>query len=281
MKYSYVVFTCIAYVSLLAQQPNTFVIGCREVGFFSNFLAALNNIVWAEAHHRIPIVYWDIVCPYYDSEYTDTDNAWEYYFEPVSAGHFQKGDRIYRAYMNPAKQYIPYQKHERCFSNNARHHWYYIIKRYIHIKNHIQEKIDFFYTQYMQDKITIGIHLRGTDKKVEAQPVSTKRILKKANKLAKKLGNKCQFFIATDEQELLDMAIDYLEGPVLYYDSYRSKNHSPIHLRKMPGKYKLGEDILIESQLLARCNYFLHTRSNVSIAVCMFNPTIQNIFIKN
>jgi hypothetical protein len=283
MKYIYltlIIGLCL-HNTIQTKQP-IFVIGCRQAGLFSNFLAALNNIVWAVSHDMIPVVYWDAKkCLYYDSAYTNTDNVWEYYFEPVSSAHYQKGDCIYRSYENPDKQCIPFLKNQSCYSDKIRSQWHAVIQRYIKIKPSIQHIINDFYNTYMKNKITIGIHLRGTDKKTEAEPVSIKKIIKIANALAKKLGHNCQFFIATDEQYLLNKAIRHLHSPVIYYDAYRSPNHYPIHLRNIPGKYKLGEDILIEAQLLSRCDYFIHTRSNVSIAVCMFNPKLPHIFIRN
>ena len=72
-------------------------------------------------------------------------------------------------------------------------------------------------------------------------------------------------------------AINLLNGPVVYYDSYRSVNGEPIHDSEHSyNKAQLGEEVLIEVSLLARCDLFVHTRSNVSTAVLLFNPDINN-----
>jgi hypothetical protein len=132
----------------------------------------------------------------------------------------------------------------------------------------------------MEGKINIGIHLRGSDKKFEAFPVDVNLIFKKANDLAESSVNHYQFFVATDEERLLNLAKQKLKGKVIYYDSHRSKNGFAIHYTKQNGAV-LGEEILIEAQLLSKCDFFLHTRSNVATAVMFFNPYIKNIFFVN
>ena len=98
--------------------------------------------------------------------------------------------------------------------------------------------------------------------------------------MAKKYQNvNVQFFVATDEQKLLEEAQELLSGPVIYCDSYRSLNGEPLHRPKKKQDYskaKLGEEVLIETLLLSKCNGFVHTRSNVSTAVLFFNPELEN-----
>jgi hypothetical protein len=100
------------------------------------------------------------------------------------------------------------------------------------------------------------------------------------NQLAQEIGD-CQFFVATDEEKLLNLSKKSLHGPVIHYNSYLSPTTHPVHTKKPPSRYKLGEDVLIDAQLLSKCDYFLHTRSNVAIAVCMFNPDLKNIYFTN
>jgi hypothetical protein len=132
----------------------------------------------------------------------------------------------------------------------------------------------------MKDKITIGIHLRGTDKYLEEHPISWTFFFQKANEQADLFGPQCQFLVATDENTLLEQATIKLNRPVIYYNCRRSSDGKPLHYgRKTTNKAILGEDILIEAQLLSRCNLLIHTRSNVSTAALYFNPDLQNILL--
>lgn len=259
---------------------NKFVIGCRPAGFFSNFLGTLINIRWAQKNNKIPVAYCKWHSPYYQAEgYNGATNVWEYYFEPISKLSFNNDDNVYWQYSSidgfeiPSLDPISYNKRFRKIFNS-------IIKKYIRIKPNIKKKIDSFYKKNMQGKKNIGIHLRGTDKYTEVVPVDPTVILDKANKLAKKLDSNCQFFIATDEENLLNLAKKNLKGKVIFCNSHRSQNGSPVW-DVFNERAILGEEILIESQLLSKCDYFIHTISNVSMAVCYFNPNIKNILLKS
>ncbi len=56
-----------------------------------------------------------------------------------------------------------------------------------------------------------------------------------------------QFFIATDEQKLLDRMLELLQGRVVfYYDCYRSENNHALQFVKSQALHNLGEDVLVK-----------------------------------
>lgn len=259
------------------KQENKFVIGAHYGGgFFAIFFGALNHLDWCERNDKIPVIYWDKTCPYFEqnNKQKKYNNAWEYYFEPVSKLKYKNGDAIRADYFAPDGTGIPCgfptcknmfgYKH---FSNR-------LIHKYIKIKPDIQNKINNFYDKNFKNKKILGIHLRGTDKKKEVLQVDPEIILKEAKKYSK-LGY--SFFVATDEEILLEKAKKILKNKVISYPSYRSKNNEPVHYHA-PGysKAKLGEEILIEVILLSKCEEIFHTSSNVPVAAMYFNPQLKN-----
>lgn len=257
-------------------------------GFFAAFLSTLNNARWCVKKNIIPVMAWGRNSMFYqEGGYNGSTEPWEYYFEPISEiavtdAQNIPGVRRWGGYNNPdnegpgstwchSSDYWIHldQSHRREFKS--------FITNYVRIKECILVKVENFYKKYMQNKNIIGIHLRGTDKKIEAIPVSIESICQAANDFASKLPN-CQFFIATDEQSLLDKATELLNGPVISYDSYRSINGSPVHFSSGENysKGKIGEECLIEAILLSRCSKFVHTRSNMSSAVLILNPELEN-----
>ena len=56
-----------------------------------------------------------------------------------------------------------------------------------------------------------------------------------------------QFFIATDEQRLLDQATRLFKGrTVIHYDCYRSCNSQPLHMgRHDVSRAQAGEDVVV------------------------------------
>jgi len=271
-----ILFVCF-FSSISCKNLKPFVIGGRGGGFFSNFLGVLNNISWAESHNRCPIVYWGkAVRCYHDRNIKYTNNVWNYYFEPLVTYKYSI-KHVWDKYENPSGSYIAYKPPKlSSFTKRVRNKYHTVIQKHVRLKPHVQEKIDRFYEENFKGIRTIGIHLRGTDKKGEVKPVNCMRIFNAANKLAKKIGE-CQFFVATDEDKFVQKAKNVLKGKVVLYDAYRSTNGQPIHKnKKKPALYQLGEEVLVETYLLSRCDYFLHTCSNISIAACMINPTLVN-----
>ena len=270
----------ISFDSTANQKKHVIGIGShRKGGLFYNFLGALNNIRYAESKNMVPVVLWDAPYLYFEKGHGGTDNIWEYYFEPVSSAHYEENDTIWPSNEAPDNRALAPTRFSKCHQYEAaslRKQMSEIIKKYIRVKPSIQQKIDQFYQENMAGKITIGIHLRGTDKKDELQYTFDPEImLHDANKLAADFPG-CQFFIATDEEKLLKKAQNILQGKVLYCPAQRSLNGSPIHYSKQKNKAHLGEEVIIEALLLSRCNMFLHTCSSVSTAVLFFNPTLKN-----
>lgn len=294
--------------------PRKSVIGSDGTGFFVNYCRVLNHIQHCRLNNQIPVVYWNESSSYYDENgYNGSLNAWEYYFEPVSDEKYEITDPIrrdsyaesdgfstvwdYHQYVDnlclcsseDRKNFINitngqfgnwwtgpnngkhlYDKEFRSFINRE------LITPYIKIKANIQEKIELLYSDQLAGKKTIGIHLRGRHLYGILPFVPIEVILETANSLA---DENTQFFIATDQQPLIDQAKRLLKGKVIFYDMDRFE----ITTSPYPGvpklHPKLGEDLLIEAMLLSRCDHLVHTISTVSTAVLYLNPTMSHTLL--
>lgn len=254
-------------------------------GFFFQFFAVLNQLEWCERNNKVPVVYWGNDSLYFEAEgYNgEKNNVWEYYFEQVSDQSYPNGHPVSHSFY-PDTNFGIYKgasSFKEIISLNRR--WVHIlIKKFIHIKPIIMQKIEDFFKKNMENKFTIGIHMRGTDKQIEVKPVEVKKFFDEANKIASQ-HPVCQFFVATDEEKLLEAAIQNLRGKVIFYDALRSSSKEPLHYSaNLPSinKAKLGEDVLIDAQLLSRCNILIHANSNVAAAVLFFNDHLEHIFLE-
>lgn len=259
-----------------------FVIGTHiERGFFSAVMLALSGIKWCLENNKIPVVYWDNSSPYYQPEgYLGKKNVWEYYFKQVSNLNYEDNDIIHKLMSYPTYSLIDqlYNNKNNLVpgANPLKLKLHALAKQYLRINISIKNKIDNFYNQNMRGKVTVGIHLRGTDKHTEINQVSLESIFKEANK------HVCdQYFIATDEERFIIAAKKHLKKDVIYYPSIRSSNNSPLHYSNSSSKAQLGEEVLIEAQLLSKCFKMIHTASAVSLAAIAFNPFIHNIFLSS
>jgi hypothetical protein len=276
---------------LLQANGEKFVIGdFSKSGLFALFFGAVNNIVWAQKNGKIPVVYWGEDSLYFQKGgYHGQHNVWEYYFEPVSDLTYEPGDTIYRDYNAPDNVCIPpgwnmahgQETYGRTFHESVKFEWHEAIQKNIRIKPWVTEKVEKFYQDHMAGKVVIGIHLRGTDKRAEVLQVPPTAIIERARQLAVSTGIKPWFFVATDEERLLNLAKKKLGADrVLAYDSIRSKNGEPLHWLNQNNNGQHGEQVLIETLLLAHCDYFMHTASNVATAVMLFNPWLKTTFLK-
>lgn len=107
-------------------------------------------------------------------------------------------------------------------------------------------------------------------------------IIKEALKHA---GPDTQFYIATDEQKIMDQVLSLLNGKkIISWDCYRSLDGSPLHIGQKESPHcsraQAGEDIVIEMYLLSKCDFFVRTLSNVSNFVLYLNPDIPYVTLK-
>lgn len=271
-KYFYAILLIINASMFAAERK--LVIG-EASGLFSCFFVALNSIVWCDKNNVKPVIYWGPQCKYYEDGYDKTNNAWEYYFEPVSSAKYEPGDQIWKnnKAIDGYTTSLLTRRHRRT-NKDMRMHRRKInayIKKYIKLKPSLQEKIDDFYQKNIAGKKTIAIHVRGTDKYLENRPFNPSLIFAQANRIAAQYPN-CQFLVATDEQAILEKAKKELHRKVIHYDAYRSPSGTPLHYNNSYNKAKQGEEVIIEAYLLAKCDIFLHTISAVSSAVLFLNP---------
>ncbi|MGE0206439.1 MAG: hypothetical protein AB7R69_01170 [Candidatus Babeliales bacterium] len=279
---NYSCFLCmsIIFFSFFSFSKDHYVLGGRWAGLFSNIFGVVSHLIWCEEKGLDLVVHWNRAPAYYkvSGTYNGSDNIWEYYFYPVSEAQYNSGDVIHEDYVTPDGQAIPcgYIGYEQNFSYEYRSFINSYIEKYIHIKPQISAKIDDFYHKNMQGKKTVGIHVRRTDHN-EAPRIPLKQYIEEASK-----HKGAQFLVATDDQRVLDELKKKLPGKVIYYDSYRSLDDTGLHIwnQQVKNRALMGEQVLIETQLLSKCDHFIHGVSNVALAALFFNPHLQHSYLK-
>lgn len=284
MQLRSIALALIASINLHADS-SLHVIGYRvRGGFFSNFILILNHLQFCEQTHKTPLVYWNSSSYYYDANgwNGETENVWEYYFEPLSENRYQHDYPIHSEYENPNNfSFLNPPWNYPSISQNNRDMGKKLIDTYIRIKPQTDEKIQTFIQKNFANHHTIGIHYRGTDKFTsgEARPVNMHHIIDVANGKAQEFTNP-QFFVATDQQSFLEFARKHLNGRVIFYNSFRSTNNKSIHHThsqdKKPSMAQIGEETLIDMVLLANCDFLIRTPSNLSVASLIWNPTLPD-----
>ena len=204
---------------------------------------------------------------YYDS--SRGPNWWTYFFEPIYLGI--NAPLVY----STKEQYLEAWQQRRLITRESAAQ---IIKKYIHIKPHIQQKIDAFAGQYFFDCYTIGIHYRGTDKVKEAPRVEYESVFEEIEKHIPQ-EKKYVLFIATDEVDFLEQARQRYLHRVVAIEARRSNGGDlGVHFVNK-NNYTLGEQALIDACLLSKCDLLIRTSSNLSLWSTYFNPDLPVVLL--
>lgn len=289
---------------------------CNQWGFFSSFLQVLDNLRWCEQNNYEPIINWGSESQYYSKDgYNGNHNVWEYYFEPVTTNRDKRSDIIKENFNNFLLKEIPQNFGYRNIKtsglrvkpdwNIVDDYWRKeanrVIKKYISIKPNIIDKIDLFYEENLKpNKTKIAVHLRGgrgAKELYHEDNVQLEYYKDCINEwiLDNNIENYC-IFVASDSNQ----AIKYMSSNfknVKFYPCHRTDSYyingksyadvqevgwNPKGKQFMPHKRaEIGEEALIESQLLSKCDIMFHHDSLLAIGAANFNPNMELIHIEN
>ena len=261
-------------------KQKSFDINCPgKMGLFAYFIEAISF------YSRFPndkiIIWMDKNCSYCTEDIKWTDNPWEYYFVQKKCGNIEAvrkydSDFFARRRDGFRSKFIvmdSYVLDEHFFEIS--HH---IINQRIKIRQEIMDDVNMFYEKHMVGKKVISVHKRNVSHYVDYPHQHRKA--KNANLSADLYFDRIEkseivfdkIFLMTDE---LDARIAFKKrygDKLIHYDSEVTPAGTYI-LNELSG-YEIGRQVLVEVLLAAKTDYFFPARSNVSLAVRMFNKTI-------
>ena len=200
--------------------------------------------------------------PYFDEK--SGPNEWEYYFEqPFITGDIKHlpEDKITRDEFTTYNNITPFRKIPSL--STARKN---SIER-IKVRPHIIEKVDSFYKEHMDKLNVLGIQIRGTDCFTSGHGRDQSLNMDNVYEIVdSKIDAYSKVLLVTDEYGVVERFRARYVGKVLHYDDAILSNDTvAIHQNPSNDKYKIGEDVLVESLLLSKVNYLLAMRSNISL----------------
>ena len=264
-------------------------------GFSSIYLATLSAIVEALDKNLKPYVdsnrSW--FNPTYDFTLEDsTDkniNPWEWWFDqsPLDT-NLPK----YESYLNYIEIKHPPQEYLQVHSDETKTKYFQIAQKYTPIKNHIQDKINKFYNENLKGHKVLGVLARGTEMYIShteyKKPSPEEWPLVIEDYLTKNPGFEVIFLGVCEDSRILNSILDYFKDSsykiVYIKDVYRTQDDTNFHnfskgpwyLNPIEGdllehRKKLGEDVLIATNLLAKCEYFMYSYSTMATLTILFN----------
>lgn len=134
-----------------------------------------------------------------------------------------------------------------------------VFSNVLKLKDEYLERFERKRDHYQIDKNTLGVQIRGTDKKDELPEIQLERIYKLIDENLKE-----KIFVATDDRFYLDALQRRYGSRVIYDESVSiSENRQPLHFNPS-NRSQINEEVLSNVYLLSFCGIFLYSFSNVS-----------------
>jgi len=140
---------------------------------------------------------------------------------------------------------------------------------------HIQGEVEAICQRLEIGMSTLGAHFRGTDKTLEAIPVSWGDFCRHIETTLAENPHLSDVFISSDEQAFLDFFVAWpFRKPVKVAPAKMlASGNTPVHFSGYPG-LEIGREALLSSLLLSRCGYLVKTPSYLSAWSRIFNPSL-------
>lgn len=240
-------------------------------GFFSNYLCVLGYLIMCETDTPIGFEVFFEKGLYFDKNMGP--NWWEYYFEPIRFGN--KDGAIINHIDGAGRHWA-----DDGFFQKVKYSE--MIKKYVKVRPHIQNKIDQFVARNFSNNYIIGIHYRGTDKN---SSVSFDEVKNKILEISKDKQN-YKIFVATDVNAFINYMIKQFGDKVSYTNAIRSFNGDAIHhhasgwdVPVKNNRYTLGEEAVIDCYLLSKTNIMIKTESNLNDVASLISPSLPVIHL--
>ncbi len=249
------------------------------VGFFAEFLYLLIRLYFATQRGFVPYVKWGKDFLYYEeSDRKTEDNAFLYYFQPVSE---VLGIENAAHVLNATKYHI------HAVQDELNTHGYKIsseymdalsgmIKKYIRYNEDTLAYLERGYERLIGDKKALAVHFRGTDYRKEYNDHPVFITIQKEIDVVKDILTRRNYdviFLATDEQDAVDIfKCEFGSKVRVFEDTWRANAGETVHYSlsdRDNHHYLLGLEVLRDQYMLTRCNGLVCGISNVTIAARM------------
>jgi hypothetical protein len=270
-----------------------------DAGFCAVLTYTLNGIRMAVRDGAIPVVYYGREATRFFYDPSHGDNVWEYYFEPVTTpGYAQLRAAIERGEITPDRVHsftrrqicdwhhsdpdriatfwakdVPGDPAAWMAAKRALGRKY--VSEFFRVKPHILAKVDAFWNAWIRPQFTIGVHIRGTDF-AYAEPTGPFAYFEAIDRyLAARGAEPYRIFLATDQNQFVDLFRERYGERVVTYDCLRSNRARPAFKFSSESPYRRGEDVLVDVLLLSRCDFLFKGAAAGGEFALWFNPQLR------
>jgi hypothetical protein len=140
---------------------------------------------------------------------------------------------------------------------------------------HVAEEVAAICKRLDISRSTLGVHYRGTDKKLEAVPVSWTEFCELVQATLDENPGLTDIFVSSDEPAFIEFFTAWRFGkPIKVAPAKLLANGGvPVHFSGYPG-LEIGREALLSSLLLSKCGYLVKTPSYLSAWSKIFEPSL-------
>ena len=281
--------------------------GQRGAGFFSNFLQAVDALVSCSERGIPGAVFWnssDVNFAYGGQD--AGDNAWEGYFEPVGPNSSYTASKVLHLSeytLQPQVAPTQFERYTNFRSDNVHSE---MVTEYDRVRVHramrrlgikpradITQAVDSIASKFQEaiaaGATVVGIHYRATDHSEEGvangRLVPLELFLHRAAALLRgSATSKAVLFVASDSEQAVEQVRAFFKGNatvemVTQQSVVRGRTSDSGAVHHTNRGYHLGREVLMDSLLLSRCQFLVHSQSNVAVAAGYFNPDLKLRYI--
>ncbi|PXW25369.1 O-fucosyltransferase family protein [Paraburkholderia caballeronis] len=261
-------------LAIRAQQRlnhGVFSIEIREIsGFFSVLQMVLFVLMYCDEKHLFP----DISAR--GKIYGDPSGRTDWFgalFEPVGRGAAPSPARKVRTSKVADLVHLGFRKrYERRLTIDDANR---LFLSYYRPSASVTEEVDALCRSLDIGATTLGVHFRGTDKKLEAVPVSWQDFCALVASVLRENPQLTNVFVSSDEAAFIDYFTAQPFGVPVHVAPARhlASGGLPVHFSGHPG-LAIAREALVACLLLSRCGYLVKTPSYLSGWSKIFNPAL-------
>ncbi len=159
--------------------------------------------------------------------------------------------------------------HPSLASKSTQEVYTYLFHKYLKLKPHICDFIEKFWQAKLANSNTLAVHVRGSDKNQEVSSLG--KINEQYHSLIEahmsRISNSL-IFLLTDDNTILEEYQHRYGDNLIHTDATRSSSGLGVHYQRDSSPTELGMEIIIDTYLAARCDYFIgNGLSNVSSTI--------------
>lgn len=266
----------------MAEAPVILAVQASDSGFFSNLNRVVSHLARSLNHPGVAgvTVDWRAIDRPREFAYgTPADgNLWDHFFEPLPEPDLPARrvpvTQFAERGITGVKAYRTYRQ-----GPDWRRLYHGAFTRHVRVRPHILARVERLHRELIGGRFCVGVHCRAPAHEVECpRPVPPiEAFIRRAERL-----------LPQDRPAVVFIATDLEEAAVRFRDAFGERcAMQPAVERLHPGagghvhhehpnpSLRLGEEVLVDALLLARCQRLLHVTSNLATAVGYINPAIE------